>query len=147
MKPHRIAIFVFLCMAALFFCVPLYVVVITSLKTMDQIRARRDTFALRTSGRFRAGTTHVFEAFQERIAAGSVPFLDVDQDFDPEPLLSISLSIVTLRDGDLGASMRRMRCCSRCLSALFHSSHHVPLNQDHRRPRRVRTLGHRPRPR
>ena len=37
-KPHRIAIFVFLLMAALFFCVPLYVIVITSFKTMDEIR-------------------------------------------------------------------------------------------------------------
>jgi len=37
-KPHRVAIFVFLLMAALFFCIPLYVIVITSVKTMDEIR-------------------------------------------------------------------------------------------------------------
>ena len=33
-----IAIVVFLVMAALFFCVPLYILVTTSLKDMDQIR-------------------------------------------------------------------------------------------------------------
>ena len=38
LRPHRIAIFVFLVMAALFFCVPLYVIVVTSFKTMDEIR-------------------------------------------------------------------------------------------------------------
>jgi len=37
-RPHRVAIFLFLLMAALFFCVPLYVIVVTSLKTMDEIR-------------------------------------------------------------------------------------------------------------
>lgn len=40
-----IAILVFLTMAALFFCVPLYVLFATSLKTMDQIR-EGDIFAL-----------------------------------------------------------------------------------------------------
>ena len=35
---RSIAILVFLTICALFFCVPLYVVVVTSFKTMDQIR-------------------------------------------------------------------------------------------------------------
>lgn len=38
LRPHRIAIYVFLGMAALFFVVPLYVIVVTSLKSMDEIR-------------------------------------------------------------------------------------------------------------
>jgi glucose/mannose transport system permease protein len=37
-SPRSIAILVFLTMCAAFFCVPLYVIVVTSLKTMDQIR-------------------------------------------------------------------------------------------------------------
>ncbi|MBY3064672.1 carbohydrate ABC transporter permease [Rhizobium laguerreae] len=37
-RPSRVVIFVFLFMAAAFFAVPLYVIVVTSLKTMDQIR-------------------------------------------------------------------------------------------------------------
>ncbi|WEJ59783.1 carbohydrate ABC transporter permease [Devosia sp. FJ2-5-3] len=37
-RPRSIAILVFLTMCAAFFCVPLYVIVVTSLKTMDQIR-------------------------------------------------------------------------------------------------------------
>ena len=36
--PRSIAVLVFLTICALFFCVPLYVVVVTSFKTMDQIR-------------------------------------------------------------------------------------------------------------
>ena len=37
-KPSSIAILAFLTICALFFCVPLYVIVVTSLKSMDQIR-------------------------------------------------------------------------------------------------------------
>jgi glucose/mannose transport system permease protein len=38
MKPARVGIYAFLLMAALFFLAPLYVMVVTSLKTMDEIR-------------------------------------------------------------------------------------------------------------
>jgi glucose/mannose transport system permease protein len=38
MKPARIGIYAFLLMAALFFLAPLYIMVVTSLKTMDEIR-------------------------------------------------------------------------------------------------------------
>jgi glucose/mannose transport system permease protein len=37
-SPRSIAIIIFLSMCALFFCVPLYVIVVTSFKTMDQVR-------------------------------------------------------------------------------------------------------------
>ena len=37
-KARSIAVLVFLAMAALFFCIPLYVLIVTSFKTMDQIR-------------------------------------------------------------------------------------------------------------
>jgi glucose/mannose transport system permease protein len=37
-RGRSIAILVFLTICALFFCVPLYVVVVTSFKTMDEIR-------------------------------------------------------------------------------------------------------------
>jgi glucose/mannose transport system permease protein len=52
-RPHRIAIYVFLVMAALFFCVPLYVVVVTSLKSMDEIR-QGDIFGLPAAWNFDA---------------------------------------------------------------------------------------------
>jgi glucose/mannose transport system permease protein len=38
LQPRRVVIFVFLAMAAAFFAVPLYVILVTSFKTMDQIR-------------------------------------------------------------------------------------------------------------
>jgi len=41
LRPHRIATLAFLTMAAAFFAVPLYVIVTTSFKTMDQIRLGR----------------------------------------------------------------------------------------------------------
>ena len=44
-RPSRIAILAFLFAMALLFCVPLYVVVVTSFKTMDEIRLGR-TFDL-----------------------------------------------------------------------------------------------------
>jgi glucose/mannose transport system permease protein len=47
-KPASIAIIVFLTICALFFCVPLYVIVITSFKTMDQIR-QGNIFSLPTT--------------------------------------------------------------------------------------------------
>ena len=46
----------FLAICALFFCVPLYVIVVTSLKTMDQIR-QGDIFALPTALDFDAWVT------------------------------------------------------------------------------------------
>ena len=42
---RSLAILAFLTICALFFCVPLYVIVVTSLKSMDQIR-QGDLFAL-----------------------------------------------------------------------------------------------------
>jgi glucose/mannose transport system permease protein len=36
-RPHQIAILIFLVMTALFFCVPLYVIVMTSLKPMNEV--------------------------------------------------------------------------------------------------------------
>jgi glucose/mannose transport system permease protein len=49
--PQSIAIIGFLSICALFFCVPLYVIVITSFKTMDQIR-QGNIFALPTTWTF-----------------------------------------------------------------------------------------------
>jgi glucose/mannose transport system permease protein len=37
-RPHQIAILIFLVMTALFYCVPLYVIVMTSLKPMNEVR-------------------------------------------------------------------------------------------------------------
>jgi glucose/mannose transport system permease protein len=37
-RPHRVAVVAFLTMAAAFFCVPLYVILVTSFKTMEQVR-------------------------------------------------------------------------------------------------------------
>ena len=47
-KPRSVAILVFLTICALFFCVPLRVIVVTSFKTMPQIR-EGEIFALPTA--------------------------------------------------------------------------------------------------
>jgi glucose/mannose transport system permease protein len=94
-KPHRIAIFVFLLMAALFFCIPLYVILVTSFKTMDQIRLGEaltlpDVWSL-------SGWRYAWsEACSGTTCGGlSAGFLTSVKILFPSLVLSISLSIVT----------------------------------------------------
>lgn len=94
-KPHRVAIFVFLAMAAAFFCVPLYVIVITSLKTMDEIRLG-EILALPTVWSFSGWHYAWFEACSGTNCGGlSAGFWNSVRILVPSLILSIALSIVT----------------------------------------------------
>jgi glucose/mannose transport system permease protein len=94
-KPHRVAIFVFLLMAALFFCIPLYVIVVTSLKTMDEIRLG-DIFALPATWSLAGWHYAWFEACSGTNCNGlSAGFLTSLKILIPSLVLSISLSVVT----------------------------------------------------
>lgn len=94
-KPSSIAILVFLSICALFFCVPLYVVVVTSLKSMDQIR-QGDIFALPWSLNFDAWVTAWDKSCSGTVCAGiKVGFLNSLEILFPSLFLSIALSSVT----------------------------------------------------
>lgn len=94
-KPHRVAIFVFLMMCAAFFCVPLYVIVVTSLKTMDEIRLG-DILALPQALSFDGWRYAWFEACSGANCGGlSTGFWNSVRILLPSLVLSISLSVVT----------------------------------------------------
>ena len=94
-KPSSIAIIVFLSICALFFCVPLYVIVVTSLKTMDQIR-QGDIFALPWQLNFDAWVTAWDKSCSGTVCAGiKVGFLNSLEILFPSLFLSIALSSVT----------------------------------------------------
>lgn len=92
---RSIVILVFLAMCALFFCVPLYVVVVTSLKSMDQIR-QGDIFALPWSLNFDAWITAWDKSCAGTLCQGvKVGFLNSIEILFPSLILSIGLSCVT----------------------------------------------------
>jgi glucose/mannose transport system permease protein len=94
-KPHRVAIFVFLSMAAMFFCVPLYVVIVTAFKTMDQIR-EGDIFALPAHATLDAWTYAWSQACSGTNCTGlSQGFWNSIYILVPSLILSIALSLVT----------------------------------------------------
>ena len=94
-KPASIAILVFLTICALFFCVPLYVIVVTSLKTMDQIR-QGDIFSLPWSLNFDAWVTAWDKSCSGTLCQGvKVGFFNSLQILFPSLVLSIGLSSVT----------------------------------------------------
>jgi glucose/mannose transport system permease protein len=94
-KPRQIAILVFLTICALFFCVPLYVIVVTSLKGMDQIR-QGDVFALPWAWNFDAWWQAWDKACSGTRCAGvKVGFLNSVEILAPSLVLSIGLSCVT----------------------------------------------------
>jgi len=114
-KPHRIVIVIFLAMAALFFCIPLYVIVVTSLKTMDEIRLG-EVFALphllSTSGWHYAW----FEACSGTMCEGlSAGFWNSVKILVPSLILSISLSIVT----GYGMAIWKVRWANTLLFTMF----------------------------
>jgi glucose/mannose transport system permease protein len=92
---RSIAIIAFLAMCALFFCVPLYVVLTTSLKTMDEIR-QGAIFALPQALNFEAWNFAWNEACSGITCEGlKVGFLNSVMILFPSLALSIALSIVT----------------------------------------------------
>jgi glucose/mannose transport system permease protein len=94
-KPRQVAILVFLTICALFFCVPLYVIVITSLKSMDQIR-QGEIFSLPWHWDFGAWWTAWDRACSGTNCGGvKVGFLNSLEILFPSLVLSIGLSSVT----------------------------------------------------
>jgi len=92
---RSIAILVFLTICALFFCVPLYVVVVTSLKSMDQIR-QGDIFSLPWSFNFDAWATAWDKSCSGTNCQGvKVGFVNSLEILFPSLILSIALSSVT----------------------------------------------------
>jgi glucose/mannose transport system permease protein len=94
-RPHQIAILAFLAICALFFCVPLYVIVVTSLKGMDEIR-QGDVFALPLNWNFSAWW-HAWDkaCSGTRCQGVKVGFLNSVEILAPSLVLSIGLSSVT----------------------------------------------------
>lgn len=94
-KVHRLFIFIFLLMAAAFFCVPLYVIIVTAFKSLDEIR-QGEIFALPTSFSWDAWHYAWLEACSGTNCTGlSQGFLTSIYILIPSLVLSISLSIVT----------------------------------------------------
>jgi glucose/mannose transport system permease protein len=94
-RPHRIAIFVFMIMATLFFCVPLYVIIVTSFKTMDQIRLG-EVLTLPSIWTLEGWHYAWFEACSGSTCGGlSVGFWNSIKILVPSLVLSISLSVLT----------------------------------------------------
>lgn len=94
-RPPQVAIFIFLVMAALFFCVPLYVVVVTSFKSMDEVR-HGEIFALPSLWTLASWKYAWFNACSGMKCDGvSVGFINSLCILLPSLVLSISLSILT----------------------------------------------------
>jgi glucose/mannose transport system permease protein len=92
---RSIAVLVFLTVCALFFCVPLYVVLTTSLKTMDEIRLGQ-IFALPQTWTLEAWRFAWFEACSGITCEGlRVGFMNSILILIPSLVLSIALSVVT----------------------------------------------------
>ncbi len=95
LRGSTIAILVFLSICALFFCVPLYVIVVTSLKSMDQIR-QGDIFSLPWSLDFSAWWTAWDKSCSGTLCQGvKVGFVNSLEILFPSLILSIGLSSVT----------------------------------------------------
>ena len=94
-QPHRVAMFIFLLMAAAFFCVPLYVILVTAFKTMDEIRLG-DIFALPTTATFEAWRYAWSQACSGTACTGLAQgFWNSIWILIPSLILSIALSVVT----------------------------------------------------
>lgn len=92
---RSLAVIVFLALCALFFCVPLYVVVVTSLKSMDQIREGQ-IFSLPEAWSLESWRYAWFEACSGIDCSGlRVGFWNSVLILVPSLILSIALSIVT----------------------------------------------------
>jgi glucose/mannose transport system permease protein len=115
MKPSRVVSLIFLTMTALFFCIPLYVVVVTSFKSMDEIRLGR-TFDLPHQWTFDAWAQAWGQACSGMTCSGvGVGFLNSVWILVPSLVLSVSLAIVT----GYAASLWRVKWANGFLFALF----------------------------
>lgn len=91
----RVGLYVFLGLAALFFALPLYIMIVTSLKTMDEIRLGA-IFALPADPSFRAWAVAWGEACTGLDCSGiSVGFLNSLKILVPSVITSIALGAVT----------------------------------------------------
>jgi glucose/mannose transport system permease protein len=94
-RPHQIGVLIFLVMAALFFCVPLYVVVVTSFKSMDEVR-HGEIFALPHLWTLASWKYAWFDACSGMRCDGvRVGFVNSLYILLPSLVLSISLSMLT----------------------------------------------------
>jgi glucose/mannose transport system permease protein len=94
-KPHRIAILALLVVAALFFAVPLYVILVTSFKSMDQIR-QGQIFSLPETWSLDAWKYAWTEACSGMQCGGvSVGFINSMWILVPSLILAITVSIVS----------------------------------------------------
>ena len=94
-RPHRVAVFAFLLMAAVFFLVPLYVIVVTSLKSMDQIREGR-IFSLPSQWSFDAWSFAWSEICAGMSCGGiSVGFVNSLLILAPSIVMTTAISAVT----------------------------------------------------
>lgn len=95
MKPRSVAVLAFLAIAAAFFCLPLYILIVTSFKSMDEIR-QGALFALPQAWTWEAWHFAWYEACSgmncEGLRAG---FWNSVQILFPSLFLSIALSMVT----------------------------------------------------
>jgi glucose/mannose transport system permease protein len=115
LRPSRIAILAFLCVAALLFCVPLYVVVVTSFKSMDEIRLGR-TFDLPHVWTLDAWTSAWGQACSGLSCGGvSVGFVNSMWILIPSLVLSIAFAMVT----GYAASLWRVKWANGFLFTLF----------------------------
>lgn len=115
LRPARLASLAFLIMTALFFLVPLYVVVVTSFKTMDEIRLGR-TFDLPHVWTLDAWISAWAQACSGLNCGGvSVGFINSMWILIPSLILSISLGMVT----GYAASLWNVRWANGFLFALF----------------------------
>jgi glucose/mannose transport system permease protein len=114
-RPSRIAIPAFLFAMALLFCVPLYVVVVTSFKSMDEIRLGR-TFDLPHVWTSDAWISAWTQACSGLSCGGvSVGFINSMWILIPSLVLSIALAMVT----GYAASLWRVKWANGFLFALF----------------------------
>jgi glucose/mannose transport system permease protein len=115
LRPAQLASLTFLAMTALFFLVPLYVVVVTSFKSMDEIRLGR-TFDLPHVWTLDAWTSAWTQACSGLNCSGvSVGFINSMWILIPSLVLSISLGMVT----GYAASLWNVRWANGFLFTLF----------------------------
>jgi glucose/mannose transport system permease protein len=115
LRSSRIAILTFLCLAALLFCIPLYVVVVTSFKSMDEIRLGR-TFDLPHQWTLDAWTEAWGRACSGLSCGGvRVGFVNSMWILIPSLILSIAFAMVT----GYAASLWQVKWANGFLFALF----------------------------
>jgi glucose/mannose transport system permease protein len=91
----KLAVFSFLLMAAAFFCVPLYVIVVTAFKSMDEIRLG-NIFSLPQVWTVEGWHYAMFEACSGTVCSGlSMGFFNSLYILAPSLVLSIGIAVVT----------------------------------------------------